>query len=62
MKDIFASNLSSRKDINLDTIFSNPIYERLIGKKEKISELFGGNLDILFQELKSNLKLPYQVQ
>lgn len=58
LKDIFASNLSSNKEISLDTVFSNPIYERLIGKKDKINQLFSGKFDVVVNNLKGNLRLP----
>ncbi|MBI5055235.1 MAG: DEAD/DEAH box helicase family protein [Nitrospirae bacterium] len=58
MKDIFATNLSSKQEIDLKKIFANPIYEKIIGKKEKVSQLFAGKFDAVISELKRNLKLP----
>ena len=58
MKDIFATNLSSKQEIDIKKIFANPIYEKNIGKKEKINHLFAGKFDTVVSELKRNLKLP----
>ena len=58
MKDIFSSNLESKKEIDLNAIFANPIYERLLGKREKIDSLFGYDFESVINELKKNLKLP----
>lgn len=58
MKDIFATNLSSKQEIDIKKIFANPIYEKIIGKKEKINHLFAGKFDTVVNELKRNLKLP----
>jgi len=58
MKDIFASNLDGRKDLDVDSIFSNPIYERLLGSRERIEEIFDGNFSDTIQNLKKNFKLP----
>lgn len=58
MKDIFASNLYSRQEITLDTIFANPVYERVIGKREHIETIFSGRFNDVADELKKNLRLP----
>lgn len=58
LKDIFASNLSSKQKIEIDTIFADPVYERLIGSKEKVNELFEGKLGNILGSLKENLRLP----
>lgn len=58
LKDVFASNLASKQKIELETIFSNPIYERLIGSKEKVEKVFDGDLNAVLVDLRKNLGLP----
>jgi superfamily II DNA or RNA helicase len=57
MKDVFATNLSSHQEITMDTIFSNPIYEKIIGRRDKIEKLFDGHLANVMKQLKSNFQL-----
>jgi len=56
MKDIFAKNLSSKQEIDLNKIFADPVYEKIIGKKEKMNQLFAGKLESVVSDLKRNLK------
>ncbi|MGZ8927247.1 MAG: DEAD/DEAH box helicase family protein [Methylobacter sp.] len=58
MKDVFVSNLSSRKDISKDDIISNPVYRMIIGSSDEIERIFEGNFAGVLNELKNNLKLP----
>ncbi|OFZ66888.1 MAG: hypothetical protein A2V79_00160 [Betaproteobacteria bacterium RBG_16_56_24] len=44
IKDVFVANLSSRGRVDLDTIFADPIYARLIGDFEEINRKFDGKL------------------
>lgn len=44
IKDVFVANLSSRGRVDLDTIFADPIYARLIGDFEVINQKFDGKL------------------
>ena len=44
IKDAFVANLSSRGRVDLDSIFANPIYARLIGDFEDINRKFDGRL------------------
>lgn len=58
IKDIIVSNLTSRRQININTLFDNPIYERIIGRKEDIDEVFSGRFEDTIDDLLSNLKIP----
>jgi len=44
IKDTFVANLSSKGRVDLDAIFANPIYARLIGSFEQVNQRFDGNL------------------
>ena len=44
IKDVFVANLSSHGRVDLDTIFADPIYARLIGDFEAINRKFDGKL------------------
>lgn len=44
IKDAFVANLSSKGRVDLDAIFANPIYARLIGSFEQVNLRFDGNL------------------
>jgi type I site-specific restriction endonuclease len=57
IKDVFASNISSKRDIDVNEIFGNPIYERLIGSKDEIDKIFDNKLDLVIADLKSTFGL-----
>ena len=57
IKDVFASNVSSKRDIDVNEIFGNPIYERLIGSKEEINKIFDNRLDLVIADLKQTFGL-----
>ena len=44
IKDAFVANLTSHGKVDLDAIFANPIYARLIGSFEEINAKFDGRL------------------
>jgi len=52
IKDVFASNLASKRDINVKEIFGNPIYERLIGSYDSINDKFDGKFNRVINDLK----------
>jgi type I restriction enzyme R subunit len=54
IKEIFSSNIASRKDIDQKEIFGNPIYERLIGTYEEVNNKFEGKFNIVLSDLKDN--------
>lgn len=53
IKNIFASNVASKRDINEKEIFGNPIYERMIGSFEENNQKFDGKLQQVLQDLKN---------
>jgi len=55
IKDVFASNLASRRDININDIFGNPIYERLIGSYDSINQKFDGKFNLVINDLKQTI-------
>lgn len=52
IKDVFASNLASNRDIDIKEIFGNPIYERLIGSYDSINQKFDGKFNLVINDLK----------
>ena len=58
IKEVFVSNLSNHKDVTIQGIFSNPVYEKIIGKKLEVNKLFEGKLDLILADMKTNLQLP----
>jgi superfamily II DNA or RNA helicase len=52
IKDVFASNLASKRDIDIKEIFGNPIYERLIGSYDSINQKFDGKFNLVINDLK----------
>lgn len=52
IKDIFVSNITTNKDIELKDIFGNPIYERLIGSYDTINQKFDGNFPSVLGDMK----------
>ncbi|MCW3084025.1 MAG: hypothetical protein JWP12_1391 [Bacteroidetes bacterium] len=54
IKNVFVSNVESKKSISEKDIFGNPIYERLIGSYESVSEKFNGRFSSVMNELKNN--------
>lgn len=59
IKDVFASNIASKKDIDIRDIFGNPIYERIIGSYEDINSKFDGEFSEIIQDMKNTLT-PYR--
>ena len=57
IKDILVANLSSRGVIDLDAIFANPIYSRIIGRFEEINQQFDGRLKEVIEEMRGSFKL-----
>ena len=53
IKEVFASNIASKKDIDVKEIFGNPIYERLIGSFNSVNAKFGGNFNLVIADLKN---------
>jgi hypothetical protein len=57
IKDVFASNVASKRAINDKDIFGNPIYERLIGSYDEINKKFGGNFNLILTDLKNTFNI-----
>ena len=53
IKEVFASNIASKRTIDEKDIFGNPIYERLIGSYDSINKIFGGKFDLVINDLKN---------
>jgi len=58
IKDVFASNIASKKTIDEKDIFGNPIYERLIGSYEVINQKFNGQFGTVLADLKNTFNPP----
>jgi hypothetical protein len=56
IKDAFVANLSSQGRIDLDAIFANPIYARLIGSFEEINAKFDGQLREVVDNMRASFK------
>lgn len=57
IKDVFASNLASNRDIDIEEIFGNPIYERLIGSYDSINQKFDGKFNVVINDLKQTFRI-----
>jgi len=53
IKDVFASNIASKRDIDETVIFGDPIYERIIGSYDSVNKKFDGNFNVVINDLKS---------
>jgi superfamily II DNA or RNA helicase len=53
IKDVFVSNLASKRTIEVNDIFGNPIYERLIGSYDDINKKFDGKFHLVINDLKT---------
>lgn len=52
IKEVFASNVASKRNIDEKEIFGNPIYEKLIGSYEDINKKFDGKFHLVINDLK----------
>ncbi len=52
IKDVFVSNVASKRNIEVNDIFGNPILERLIGSYQEIDLKFNGEFVAVFDNLK----------
>lgn len=57
IKDVFVANISSRGVIDLDAIFANPIYSRLIGRFDEVNQQFDGRLKEVIEDMRGSFKL-----
>jgi type I restriction enzyme, R subunit len=58
IKDIFASNIASHSNVDVNTILSNPVYERILGGFEEVNEKFEGRFELVVEELKNTFNPP----
>ncbi len=56
IKDAFVANLSSLGRVDVDAIFANPIYARLIGNFEQINQRFDGKLKEIVNRMQASFK------
>lgn len=56
IKDAFVANLASYGRVDLDAIFANPIYSRLIGSFEEVNAKFEGHLREIVNTMQANFK------
>jgi hypothetical protein len=57
IKNVFAANICSRGAIDVEAIFANPIYSRLIGRFEEVNRQFDGRLKDVIEEMRGNFKI-----
>ena len=58
IKDVFLAALHERGEIDVQSIFDNPIYEQIIGGYWEVNRLFDGRLDEVVQEMSKHFHLP----
>jgi type I site-specific restriction endonuclease len=56
IKDAFVANISSQGRVNLDAIFMNPIYSRLIGSFDEVNTQFEGRLRDIVANMQASFK------
>lgn len=57
IKDIFVANISGGGAINVDAIFSNPIYARLVGDFQEANAKFEGRLREILAEMEQSFRV-----
>jgi type I site-specific restriction endonuclease len=58
IKDVFLAALQERGEIDVESIFGNPIYENIIGSYEEVNRLFDGRLAEVVAAMQENFHLP----
>ena len=53
IKEVFASNIASKRSIDEKEIFGNPIYERLIGSYDEVNQKFDGKFSLVINDMKN---------
>ncbi|KAF0156632.1 MAG: Type III restriction protein res subunit [Syntrophaceae bacterium] len=56
IKNVFAVNISSHGKLDLNAIFANPIYCRLIGQFDEINQRFEGRLQDIVDEMEKSFR------
>jgi type I restriction enzyme, R subunit len=57
IKDIFVANVSSKGKVDVEGIFANPIYTRLIGQFDEVNAKFEGKLREIITEMEKQFKI-----
>lgn len=57
MKEIVAANIVQKKQFSPEEIFSNPVYERIVGSREDVVETFGDKFDETLTEFETLVKV-----
>ena len=57
IKDIFVANKLEKKEFSVDDIFSNPIFEKLIGNRMSVDEQFDGKFNKVIDDLVNLIKV-----
>ena len=57
IKDIFVANKLEKKEITVDDIFANPIFEKLVGSKVEIEKLFENKFGEVVKNLEEVIKI-----
>jgi type I restriction enzyme R subunit len=58
IKDVFLAALQERGEVDVYSIFGNPIYENIIGTYEEVNRLFDGQLDEIVKTMCNCFILP----
>lgn len=58
IKDVFLAALQERGEIDIQSIFGNPIYEQIVGSYDEVNRLFEGRLDEVVAAMQQNFHLP----
>lgn len=56
IKDIFVANKLEKKEVTVEDIFASPIFEKLVGSKKEIEDLFAGKFDKVIDSLEEVVK------
>lgn len=62
LKKMFVSNIINGKDLSIKDIYSNPIYENILGSFEEINAKFDDKIDVVISEVKNNFNVPKVIQ
>jgi len=60
IKNVFASNLKSHGKVDTESIFSNPIYEGIIGSFDNVNMLFDGKLPDVIKKMENSFQIVPQ--
>ena len=57
MKDILARNYVKNRKITIDDIFSSPVYEKIVGDKNKLNKIFRNKLTQVLANLEESVRV-----